>query len=40
MPINAWGGVSRVCAIVVDPESGARSGGADPRAPGGHAAGW
>ena len=37
---NAWGGVSRVCAIVVDPESGARSGGADPRAPGGHAAGW
>ena len=37
---QAWGGVSRVCAIVVDSESGARSGGADPRAPGGHAAGW
>jgi gamma-glutamyltranspeptidase/glutathione hydrolase len=37
---HAWGGVSRVCAIVVDPESGTRSGGADPRAPGGHAAGW
>ncbi len=37
---EAWsGGVSRVCAITVDPESGMRTGGADPRGPG-YAIGW
>jgi gamma-glutamyltranspeptidase/glutathione hydrolase len=36
---RAWGGVSLVCAIVVDPETGVRSGGADPRGDN-YAAGW
>jgi gamma-glutamyltranspeptidase / glutathione hydrolase len=36
---RAWGGVSLVCAIVVDPETGVRAGGADPRGDS-YAAGW
>ncbi|HEX2325201.1 MAG TPA: gamma-glutamyltransferase [Chloroflexota bacterium] len=36
---RAWGGVSLVCAITVDPSSGVLSGGADPRAES-YAAGW
>ncbi len=37
---EAWsGGVSRVCAITIDPETGMRTGGADPRGPG-YAIGW
>jgi gamma-glutamyltranspeptidase/glutathione hydrolase len=36
---QAWGGVSLVCAIVVDPGTGVRLGGADPRGDN-YAAGW
>ena len=37
---EAWSeGVSRVCAILVDPETGLRVGGADPRGPS-YAIGW
>ena len=37
---DAWSsGVSRVCAITIDPETGMRTGGADPRGPG-YAIGW
>ncbi len=37
---EAWsGGMSRVCAITVDPETGMRTGGADPRGPA-YAIGW
>lgn len=36
---RAWGGVSLVCAIVVDPQTGVRAGGADPRGEC-YAAGW
>lgn len=34
-----WGDVSRVCAITINPESGLRIGGADPRSTG-YAIGW
>ncbi|MGH2355284.1 MAG: gamma-glutamyltransferase family protein [Chloroflexota bacterium] len=36
---RAWGGVSLMCAITVDPETGVRAGGADPRGDN-YAAGW
>jgi gamma-glutamyltranspeptidase/glutathione hydrolase len=36
---RAWGGVSLMCAIVVDPETGVRVGGADPRGDN-YAVGW
>jgi gamma-glutamyltranspeptidase/glutathione hydrolase len=36
---RAWGGVSLMCAIVVDPNTGVRAGGADPRGDS-YAAGW
>ena len=36
---RAWGYVSLMCAIVVDPRTGVRAGGADPRGDN-YAAGW
>ena len=36
---RAWGGVSQVCAVTVDPATGALAGGADPRGEA-YAAGW
>ena len=36
---HAWGGVSLMCAITVDPTTGVVSGGADPRGDC-YAAGW
>jgi gamma-glutamyltranspeptidase/glutathione hydrolase len=36
---RAWGGVSLMCAVTVDSQTGFRTGGADPRGDG-YAAGW